>query len=712
MRRLFCLVVSLLLVAICSSQTIHRATGVDDYNEEIFDSKIDPNDGGTISVGSIKYIIPSDGDVLIVKFDAAHNILWQKSIPNNGDDVFYKVKICANGDYLVAGKMVLNINSLPKAILWRVNSSTGDVIWSCIPNSSSNIKDVFWDMIETSTGMIAAVGSLTNLNKSYVALVSSDGIYSNSIAAVMTGNEFRSIAELPNGNLIVAGYLNSGSSYHYAMIVELNPTTLARISQNRYSINLAIPGGSTMKSLWPVSLSVKNNIVTLSCIAFPALSSAATAGLCVYNYNLTTRALTGNLYYQPGYSNATGYSFSPITETDFLLSQTYTSPSLHISVSRITNGTRVFDRKINGAVTNINSIHYSNGNLVCAGKIKGVLPDEKSDAYHLFSTSNLPLASSLCDVTDVNTLSSLVSNLTATSSSSLILDIGEPTYKITQTVQNTNFTIKDPCTAAPTNFTFTGDGLWSIAANWQNNVIPPAILPTGSTITISPSPGGSCILNVLQTISFGANFLVTAGTNFTVQGGLIVNQTAVTICNQVWTNKNLDVATYRNGDPIPHVTSNALWSTLTTGAYCYYNNDSATYAAIYGKLYNWYAVTDPRGLAPVGWHVPQYGEWINLINCLGGIPVAGGPAKEAGFIHWSSPNTGATNSSGFTSLPGGWRANTGTFSSVPGTIAVYWSSSESNSTNANGAGTFNDTESFNPVTYLKVGGYSVRCVKD
>ena len=98
----------------------------------------------------------------------------------------------------------------------------------------------------------------------------------------------------------------------------------------------------------------------------------------------------------------------------------------------------------------------------------------------------------------------------------------------------------------------------------------------------------------------------------------------------------------------------AAWATLTTGAYCYYNNDSATYAATYGKLYNWYAVNDPRGLAPAGWHVPSDAEWTELINCLGGEDVAGGKMKAVSAL-WYSPNTGATNSSGFTGLPGGYR---------------------------------------------------------
>src|ERR1035437_2945754 len=99
---------------------------------------------------------------------------------------------------------------------------------------------------------------------------------------------------------------------------------------------------------------------------------------------------------------------------------------------------------------------------------------------------------------------------------------------------------------------------------------------------------------------------------------------SVTICTQVWMLNNLEVTTYRNGDPIPQVTDPAAWGLLSTGAWCWYNNDSATNASTYGKLYNWYAVNDPRGLAPTGWHVPSDAEWTTLSTCLGGAFVAGG----------------------------------------------------------------------------------------
>ena len=188
------------------------------------------------------------------------------------------------------------------------------------------------------------------------------------------------------------------------------------------------------------------------------------------------------------------------------------------------------------------------------------------------------------------------------------------------------------------------------------------------------------------------------------------NETTVSVCNQVWMTKNLDVTTYRNGDAIPQVTDPTAWANLTTGAWCYYNNDAAN-GSIYGKLYNWYAVNDPRGLAPQGWHVPSDVEWTTLETCLGGSSVAGGAMKEAGLMHWLSPNTGATNSSGFAGLPGGSRYYDGSFFSV-GYDGYWWSSTEDHSTNA--WDRFLDYDY--SVVYKnydnKANGFSVRCLRD
>jgi len=164
----------------------------------------------------------------------------------------------------------------------------------------------------------------------------------------------------------------------------------------------------------------------------------------------------------------------------------------------------------------------------------------------------------------------------------------------------------------------------------------------------------------------------------TITGGSRFSYPFITIGTQIWSTKNLDVSTYRNGDPIPQVTDPIQWLNLTTGAWCYYNNDPAN-GAIYGKLYNGYAVTDSRGLAPQGgWHIPTLTEWNTLSTYLGGDAIAGGKMKETGTTHWNSPNTGATNSSGFTGLPGGINLNTegGEFDEI--NIGGYWWTSDRN----------------------------------
>ena len=185
---------------------------------------------------------------------------------------------------------------------------------------------------------------------------------------------------------------------------------------------------------------------------------------------------------------------------------------------------------------------------------------------------------------------------------------------------------------------------------------------------------------------------------------------SVTICNNIWMIKNLNVSTYRNGDTIPQVTDQAKWIGLTTGAWCWYNNDSATYAATYGKLYNWYAVNDPRELAPLGWHIPSDLEWTALSNCLGGDHEAGGKMKEIGTSHWILTNLG-TNSSGFTGLPGGYRHSDGAFF-YTGEVGRWWSTTEKNASTAWADALINVSSNVNKYTPPKVSGLSVRCVRD
>lgn len=181
----------------------------------------------------------------------------------------------------------------------------------------------------------------------------------------------------------------------------------------------------------------------------------------------------------------------------------------------------------------------------------------------------------------------------------------------------------------------------------------------------------------------------------------------VTIGSQIWTSCNLNVSTYRNGDPIPEVTDQTAWAALTTGAWCWYSNDSAN-GPVYGKLYNWYAVVDPRGLAPIGYHVPTDTEWTTLITFLGGTSVAGGKMKEVGTAHWNSPNTAAVNTSLFTALPGGARGSS--YNGI-GNFGNWWSSTENGGNAWNYLVSYNTGSSYR-FSNSKFGGLSVRLIKD
>ena len=185
---------------------------------------------------------------------------------------------------------------------------------------------------------------------------------------------------------------------------------------------------------------------------------------------------------------------------------------------------------------------------------------------------------------------------------------------------------------------------------------------------------------------------------------------SIKLNNQEWATKNLSVTKYRNGDVIPQVQNATQWAALTTGAWCYYSNVTAN-GTVYGKLYNWYAVNDPRGLAPTGWHIPTNAEMISLTDFLGGSLEAGGLIKETGVSHWLSPNTNAINSSGITALPGGYCMANGSFSSL-GTIGYWWTSENYNPSSAWCYGLYHNTKTITRAPIDKKQGFSVRIIKN
>ena len=183
----------------------------------------------------------------------------------------------------------------------------------------------------------------------------------------------------------------------------------------------------------------------------------------------------------------------------------------------------------------------------------------------------------------------------------------------------------------------------------------------------------------------------------------------IVIGTQEWMAENLKTTVYRNGNAIDNIIDNTQWIGLTTGAWASYNNDSQ-YDCPYGKLYNWFAVADPRHVCPTGWHEPTVAEWTTLTNYLGGEPVAGDKMKTTGTQYWFDPNQDATNESGFSGLPGGYRSSGGDFYSV-GYSGYWWSSSE-DSTSAWYRSMSFSSGAASQDSNDKHFGYSVRCLKD
>ena len=209
----------------------------------------------------------------------------------------------------------------------------------------------------------------------------------------------------------------------------------------------------------------------------------------------------------------------------------------------------------------------------------------------------------------------------------------------------------------------------------------------------------------------------------------------IAIGNQVWATKNLDVAKYRDGTPIPHASSGAQWQaagTAKTGAWCWYDNDSATYAATYGRLYNWYAVAGiyngaslatpslRKQLAPAGYHVPSDSEWNKLVKFLD--PTADttcsdqcAASSSAGLgmkatSGWAAGGNG-TNSTGLALVPGGVCTGGGNFAEI-GLTANLWSSSQIDNPMAYYRFLYNVDTAFNRNSFYKQFGFSVRCLKD
>lgn len=243
--------------------------------------------------------------------------------------------------------------------------------------------------------------------------------------------------------------------------------------------------------------------------------------------------------------------------------------------------------------------------------------------------------------------------------------------------------------SATSGGTITSTGLGDIITRglvWSTLSNPTIVLATKTTDGSGMGSFTSTITGLTPETTYYVRAYATNsfGTIYGAEVSFTTLLTTVTIGTQTWMQKNLYVTTYRNGDIIPEVQDATVWANYTTGAWCHYNNDPAN-DAIYGKLYNWYAVNDPRGLAIAGYHIPSDTEFNTV--------------------------TDMKDPAGFAGLPGGYRSSNGTFSTI-GSNGTWWSSSEANTTYAWYRGLIYDNSTTDRSSYSKTNGFSVRCLRD
>ncbi len=323
-------------------------------------------------------------------------------------------------------------------------------------------------------------------------------------------------------------------------------------------------------------------------------------------------------------------------------------------------------------------------------------------------------------VTISNGVTSCVDSVTVMVSTPLVLDLGPDTLGFCG--------VDSALLSAPPGFSTYS---WSTGATTQDIYVRETGW-YGLTVTDASgcSANDSVLVSILPSTLLQGDTTICAGetVSLRVSGGSLFRcgdpiadvdgnvYRTVQIGDQCWMKDNLATETYNDGSAIPTGLSNSAWQATTSGAFAVYADDPVN-KGTYGLLYNWYAVADARSICPAAWHVPTDGEWTVLTDHLGGEPISGGAMKTTGTLGagtglWQAPNTGATNSSGFSGLPGGYRYYFyGNYSNLGG-YGAWWSATEYSPGNAWYRRVVNGDTSVGRNDGNKRDGYSVRCVRD
>ena len=319
-----------------------------------------------------------------------------------------------------------------------------------------------------------------------------------------------------------------------------------------------------------------------------------------------------------------------------------------------------------------------------SGKIITEINDVRSKGFHEYQVSGLDIGSYFVQVTgnNINYVSKLIcQNKTQTKAQINYIST------VSQNIPNTK----------KGNLQNDSRSIVSMDYNYGDQLLFKAYSNNFTTIvTDIPTEDKTIAFEFIECIDYDGN-----------------NYAIVQIGDQIWMAESLKTTHYRNGTPIPNVLDNDEWTNLETGAYCWYDND-ISHKAIYGALYNWYTVNNPNNIAPIGWHVPTKDEEMELTGApSGSYSHSGGTLKETGNAHWTAPNVGATNETGFTALPGGYRLNTdGSYHEIGLGSYFSWSSTEDWGENSWYSAVENINDRAYMYGYFRNCGFSVRCVKD
>jgi uncharacterized protein (TIGR02145 family) len=294
----------------------------------------------------------------------------------------------------------------------------------------------------------------------------------------------------------------------------------------------------------------------------------------------------------------------------------------------------------------------------------------------------------------------------------LFLFVTAATRLLSQTIENVDFRAVGKTIVVSYDFLHPkADTSINVALVFKDqqggSIVPKSI--SGDIKNVKPGEGKRIIWDVLAD---GINLSGKYKAEVSIQTEVSIQRTvpSVKIGSQVWATENLNVDRFRNGDPIPQAKTAEEWQNAGNNqkpAWCYYNNDPQN-GEIYGKLYNWYAVNDKRGLAPIGYHIPTDAEWTKLSDYLGGEALAGKKMKSTSG--WAENGNG-TNSSGFNGLPGGGRVANGVFN-YQGGFGYWWSASEAYAGSAFYRSLYFDGDGLGRNSNDNEKGFSVRCLRD